>query len=98
MCGKLIAIPIVNIFGFNDHSRYLPDRRDLNRCFPGIKNGSLASQLAYVFMQEIVLKSDYGIDIHSASMHRINYPQIRIDTDNQIDLELAKIFSKIKLT
>lgn len=93
LCGKLIVIPIVNIFGFNDHSRYLPDRRDLNRCFPGIKNGSLASQLAYVFMQEIVLKSDYGIDIHSASMHRINYPQIRIDTDNQIDLELAKIFS-----
>jgi len=93
LCGKLIAIPIVNIFGFNDHSRYLPDRRDLNRCFPGIKNGSLASQLAYVFMQEIVLKSDYGIDIHSASMHRINYPQLRIDTDNIRDLELAKIFS-----
>lgn len=93
LCGKLIAIPIVNIFGFNDHSRYLPDRRDLNRCFPGIKNGSLASQLAYIFMQEIVLKSDYGIDIHSASMHRVNYPQLRIDTDNEANLELAKIFS-----
>jgi predicted deacylase len=59
--GNLIAIPIVNIFGFNDHSRYLPDRRDLNRCFPGLKNGSLASLLAFRFMQEIVLKSDYSV-------------------------------------
>ncbi|MBM3590266.1 MAG: succinylglutamate desuccinylase/aspartoacylase family protein [Alphaproteobacteria bacterium] len=93
MAGKLIAIPIVNIFGFNDHSRYLPDRRDLNRCFPGIKNGSLASQLAYKFMQEIVLKSDFGIDIHSGSMHRVNFPHIRIDIENQTDLELAKVFN-----
>ena len=84
ICGTLIAIPIVNIFGFNDHSRYLPDRRDLNRCFPGIKNGSLASQLAYKFMQEIVLKSDYGIDIHSGSFHRSNYPQVRTNIDDEI--------------
>lgn len=91
--GKLIAIPIVNIFGFNDHSRYLPDRRDLNRCFPGIKNGSLASQLAHKFMQEIVIKSDYGIDIHSGSLHRFNFPQIRIDIENLENLELAKVFN-----
>ena len=93
ICGTLIAIPIVNIFGFNDHSRYLPDRRDLNRCFPGIKNGSLASQLAYKFMQEIVLKSDYGIDIHSGSFHRSNYPQVRTNIDEEINLELAKVFN-----
>jgi hypothetical protein len=93
ICGTLIAIPIVNIFGFNDHSRYLPDRRDLNRCFPGIKNGSLASQLAYKFMQEIVLKSDYGIDIHSGSFHRSNYPQVRTNIDDEINLELAKVFN-----
>ena len=86
ICGTLIAIPIVNIFGSNDHSRYLPDRRDLNRCFPGIKNGSLASQLAYKFMQEIVLKSDYGIDIHSGSFHRSNYPQVRTNIDNEKNL------------
>ena len=93
ICGTLIAIPIVNIFGFNDHSRYLPDRRDLNRCFPGIKNGSLASQLAYKFMQEIVLKSDYGIDIHSGSFHRSNYPQVRTNIDDEINFELAKVFN-----
>ena len=91
--GKLIAIPIVNIFGFNDHSRYLPDRRDLNRCFPGLKNGSLASQLAYKFMQEIVLKSDFGIDIHSGSQHRFNFPQIRVDLSNKINFDLAKTFN-----
>lgn len=93
MRGKLIAIPVVNIFGFNDRSRYLPDRRDLNRCFPGLKNGSLASQLAHKFMQEIVLKSDFGIDIHSGSFHRANFPQIRIDIDNKINFELARIFN-----
>jgi predicted deacylase len=93
ICGTLIAIPIVNIFGFNDHSRYLPDRRDLNRCFPGIKNGSLASQLAYKFMQEIVLKSDYGIDIHSGSFHRSNFPQVRANIDDENNFELAKVFN-----
>jgi predicted deacylase len=93
ICGKLIAIPVVNIFGFNDHSRYLPDRRDLNRCFPGLKSGSLASQLAYKFMQEIVLKSDIGIDIHSGSLHRFNCPQIRVDLSNKSNLDLAKTFN-----
>lgn len=97
IAGKLIAIPIVNVFGFNDYSRYLPDRRDLNRCFPGLKNGSLASQLAYKFMQEIVLKSDYGIDIHSGSFHRSNLPQIRIDISNKLNLELAQAFAPLAI-
>jgi len=92
ICGTLIAIPIVNVFGFNDRSRYLPDRRDLNRCFPGLKNGSLASQLAYKFMQEIVMKSDFGIDLHTGAFHRCNYPQIRANTDDEATAELAKIF------
>jgi predicted deacylase len=92
ICGTLIVIPIVNIFGFNDRSRYLPDRRDLNRCFPGIKNGSLTSQVAYKFMQEIVLKSDIGIDLHTGAFHRCNYPQIRADISNLKTLELAKSF------
>lgn len=92
ICGMLIAIPVVNIFGFNDRSRYLPDRRDLNRCFPGLKNGSLASQVAYKFIQEIVLKSDFGIDLHTGAYHRCNYPQIRANIDDEATLELAKTF------
>lgn len=92
ICGTLIVIPIVNIFGFNDRSRYLPDRRDLNRCFPGLKNGSLTSQLAHKFMQEIVLKSDFGIDLHTGAFHRCNYPQIRADISDETTLELAKAF------
>jgi predicted deacylase len=92
ICGMLIVIPIVNIFGFNDRSRYLPDRRDLNRCFPGLKSGSLTSQLAYKFMQEIVLKSDFGIDLHTGAFHRCNYPQIRADISDKVTLSLAKAF------
>jgi predicted deacylase len=92
ICGTLIAIPIVNVFGFNDRSRYLPDRRDLNRCFPGLKNGSLASQLAYKFMQEIVMKSDFGIDLHTGAFHRQNHPQIRANTDDAATFALAKTF------
>jgi predicted deacylase len=92
ICGTLIAIPIVNIFGFNDRSRYLPDRRDLNRCFPGLKNGSMTSQVAYKFMHEVVMKSDYGIDLHTGAFHRNNYPQIRANLDDFTTLNLAKAF------
>lgn len=90
--GTLIAIPIVNIFGFNDRSRYLPDRRDLNRCFPGSKSGSMTSQIAYKFMHEIVMKSDYGIDLHTGAFHRSNYPQVRANLDDFTTLNLAKAF------
>jgi predicted deacylase len=93
ICGTLIAIPVVNIFGFNDRTRYLPDRRDLNRCFPGLKNGSLASQVAYKFMQEIVLKSDFGIDLHTGAFNRCNLAQIRCDISNPKTFELAKVFN-----
>jgi uncharacterized protein len=92
ICGTLIAIPVVNIFGFNDRSRYLPDGRDLNRCFPGNKNGSMTSQVAYKFMNEIVRKSDYGIDLHTGASHRSNYPQIRANFSNVRTLNLAKAF------
>lgn len=80
--GTLVAIPIVNAFGFISHSRYLPDRRDLNRSFPGASRGSLAAQLAHLFMHEIVRRCDIGIDLHSAGQHRVNLPQIRIAPDN----------------
>jgi len=91
--GTLIAIPIVNVFGFNDKSRYLPDRRDLNRCFPGAKTGSLASRIAYKFMNEIVSKCDYGIDLHTGAIHRSNLPQIRACLDDEKTKSLAEIFN-----
>jgi uncharacterized protein len=90
--GTLIAVPIVNMFGFNRNIRYLPDRRDLNRVFPGAKNGSLAAQIAYKFMTEIVEKCDYGIDLHTGSAHKFNLPQIRAYLDNPELEELAKAF------
>lgn len=90
--GTLIMIPIVNAFGFINHSRYLPDRRDLNRSFPGSKSGSLASRLAHLFLHEIVARCDLGIDLHSAAIHRTNLPQIRISPDNARTAELAEVF------
>lgn len=90
--GTLIAIPIVNVFGFNNLSRYLPDRRDLNRSFPGQKNGSLASRLASIFMKEIVSKCTHGIDLHTGAVHRTNLPQIRACLDNTATKTLAKAF------
>ncbi|MFN3210625.1 MAG: succinylglutamate desuccinylase/aspartoacylase family protein, partial [Roseovarius sp.] len=82
MAGTLLAVPIVNGFGFHNHSRYLPDRRDLNRCFPGGAEGSMASRLAHIFMEEVVRRSDVGIDLHSAAIHRTNLPQIRLTPGN----------------
>ncbi len=90
--GTLIAVPIVNAFGFISHSRYLPDRRDLNRVFPGSATGPLAARLAHLFMTEVVLRSDLGIDLHSAAVHRINYPQVRIAPDNPRTEEMAEVF------
>lgn len=90
--GTLICIPVVNTFGFIGRQRYLPDRRDLNRCFPGSPNGSLAGQLAHVFTTEIMMRSDFGIDIHSAALHRVNLPQIRFNSDNPETRDLAMIF------
>jgi predicted deacylase len=65
------------VFGFVHQSRYLPDRRDLNRCFPGSQNGSLASRLAHLFMREVVKGSDFGLDLHTGSDSRTNLPQVR---------------------
>ena len=90
--GTLIAIPIVNVFGFNDKSRYLPDRRDLNRSFPGAEQGSLASQIAYIFRTEIVSQSTHGIDLHTGAIHRRNLPQIRADLSYTPNLLLASAF------
>jgi predicted deacylase len=90
--GTLIVVPIVNAFGFINRSRYLPDRRDLNRSFPGSTVGSLAGRLAHIFLTEIVARCDLGIDLHSAAIHRTNLPQIRIAANNERTAKLAKIF------
>jgi uncharacterized protein len=90
--GTLITVPVVNVYAFIQHSRYSPDRRDLNRFFPGSETGSLTSQLAHVFMQEIVKTSDFGIDLHAGSNHRANLPQIRAAIEDPRVLDLAGKF------
>ena len=90
--GTLLAVPVVNPYGFIQRSRYLPDRRDLNRSFPGTPKGSLAGRIAHLFMQEIVCRSSHGIDIHTGSNYRSNLPQIRTSLDNEENLRLAKAF------
>jgi uncharacterized protein len=90
--GTLFAVPIVNVFGFLEQSRYLPDRRDLNRSFPGSENGSLAARLANLFMREIVNQSTHGIDLHTAAIHRLNLPQIRANLTDRATYDCAKAF------
>lgn len=90
--GTLIAIPIVNIYGFIHHTRYLPDGRDLNRSFPGSTRGSLTGRIADVFMKEIVANATHGIDLHTGARHRSNFPQIRADLDDPVTLGLTEAF------
>jgi predicted deacylase len=90
--GTLVAVPIVNVYGLIHHSRYLPDRRDLNRSFPGSVKGSLAARLAHLFMTEIVHKCTHGIDLHTGAIHRSNLPQIRANLDDPETARLAESF------
>lgn len=90
--GTLILVPMVNIYGVMNLSRYLPDRRDLNRSFPGNAKGSLAGRVAKVFFDEVVSKCDLGIDLHTASIHKSNLPQLRTDIENPYTFNLAKAF------
>lgn len=90
--GSVILVPVLNMLGFDRHSRYLPDRRDLNRCFPGSATGSLAGRLAKVIFEEIVLRSDFGIDLHTAAVRRTNYPNIRGDLTNPAIKRMAEAF------
>lgn len=92
LAGTLLAIPVVNAYGLISHSRYLPDRRDLNRSFPGSERGSLAAQLADLFRKEIVARSDVGIDLHTAALHRTNLPQLRVARYSGRMRELADAF------
>ena len=90
--GTLLAIPVVNPFGFIQRARYLPDRRDLNRSFPGSLKGSLAGRIAHLFMTEIASRCDFGIDLHTGSNFRSNLPQIRACLDDPKTIELATAF------
>jgi predicted deacylase len=91
--GTLLAVPIVNVHGFLEQSRYLPDRRDLNRSFPGRSTGSIAARLANIFLQEIVLKSNFGIDLHTGAIDRSNLPQVRACLDDERTAEIATAFA-----
>ena len=90
--GTLVLLPVVNIMGFERHSRYMPDRRDLNRSFPGSETGSLTARLAHLLKKEILSRSDYGIDLHTAAVRRTNYPNVRADMSNSGCARLAKAF------
>lgn len=90
--GSVILVPVLNLLAFDRHSRYLPDRRDLNRSFPGSANGSLAGRLACSIFNEIVSRCDYGIDLHTAAVRRTNYPNIRGDMADPEVSRLAKAF------
>lgn len=90
--GTLIAIPIVNVYGFLNHTRYLPDGRDLNRSFPGSAKGSLTGRVAHTFVEEIVRKCTHGIDLHTGARHRSNFPQIRADLDDPEAFAMTEAF------
>ena len=90
--GTLVVVPVVNIYGFIQHSRYLPDRRDLNRSFPGSSVGSLAARLANVLMTEVVERCTHGIDLHTAAIHRTNLPHLRICDDTKENVRLCQAF------
>jgi hypothetical protein len=90
--GVLVLVPVLNIFGFETHDRYMPDRRDLNRSFPGMETGSLSSRLAHLITREIVKPADYGIDLHSAAAPRTNFPNVRGDLRNREVRRMATAF------
>jgi len=92
VAGTLVLVPVVNVLGFERHSRYLPDRRDLNRSFPGSKDGSLTSRFAHVVFHRLVSRCDYGIDFHTAALRRTNFPHVRGDLRHPEVKRLARAF------
>lgn len=91
--GTVIAIPVLNIYGFLNFARDLPDGKDANRSFPGTKNGSLASRMAYNIQKHILPIIDYGLDFHTGGSNRSNYPQVRCDFTDTTSIELANLFA-----
>jgi predicted deacylase len=91
--GTLVLVPVVNVLGLPLHSRYLPDRRDLNRSFPGFSEGSMASRMAHTIITEVVDNCDVGVDLHTGASGRTNLPQIRAFLDDDTTLEYARAFA-----
>lgn len=87
--GTLVAVPVVNAYGLINQSRYLPDRRDLNRSFPGSTRGSLAARLAHLFLNQVAAPCSHAIDLHTAGVNRINLPQIRADLNDPVTRSCA---------
>ncbi|WP_028111123.1 succinylglutamate desuccinylase/aspartoacylase family protein [Ferrimonas futtsuensis] len=90
--GTLVAVPVVNVFGFIQKSRYLPDRRDLNRSFPGSQKGSIAARLAHQFFSQVVTRCSHIIDLHTAAVYRTNLPQLRANLDDPESSAMAQAF------
>lgn len=90
--GALVLAPVVNLFGFINQSRYLPDRRDLNRCFPGSPSGSLGARVAHMFFDTIVQQCSHVIDLHTGAIHRDNLPQLRADLSDPVVHDMAHSF------
>ncbi|GHD52583.1 hypothetical protein SAMN05216429_106107 [Marinobacter persicus] len=90
--GTLLAVPIVNVFGFVQRTRYLPDRRDLNRCFPGSESGSLGGRIAYLIRTQLMENVSHIIDLHTGAIHRFNLPQIRAELQNPETARMAEAF------
>jgi predicted deacylase len=95
LSGSVVGIPIVNLSGFEQGSRYLPDRRDLNRHFPGSTNGSLADRIAYSLFENIIRYCDMLVDIHTGSLKRTNLPQLRADMNNPTVAEFTRGFDRL---
>lgn len=93
LTGTLLLVPVVNMFGFIQQTRYLPDRRDLNRCFPGSERGALGSRLAYLFRTQLVERATHIIDLHTGAIHRSNLPQIRVNLDSEEATAMAEAFN-----
>jgi len=93
LAGTLITVPIVNRPGFVTRSRYMPDRRDLNRLFPGSATGSLGARLARVLVEDVLPLADAVIDLHTGALNRANLPQIRVCPGDERSLELARVFA-----
>lgn len=93
LCGTIVTVPVVNIYGVMIQSRYFADRRDLNRAFPGAKKGTLAARLAHGVMQHLVANCDYGIDLHTGGITHLNMPQLRVDFTVPGTKQFAKYFN-----
>ncbi len=92
LAGTLLTLPAINADGFRSGVRYLPDRRDLNRAFPGNPDGSLAALIADAVFRGVVARCDALIDLHTASNRRANLPQVRVDLDDDASRDLAVHF------